>query len=133
MRPDGGSDRVEVDLTRQLLFVYQGGSLTLISHIATGNDEHFCVKGFCRDAYTPTGDFQFQRFVPGWDDSLLGAMYNSMYFTKVDGPFEVAVHGSPDVPLHPASHGCIRVPMHVSERFPTLVHVGEPIYVVKTQ
>ena len=126
LRPDGGPDRVEVDLPHQLLYLYKGGQLGLISHVSTGNGEHFCVDNDCRDAITPVGDWKFQWFVPGWDHGPLGDLYNAVYFTSTG----VAIHGSPSVPLYPASHGCVRIPMHTAEWFPNVVSLGEPVYVV---
>jgi lipoprotein-anchoring transpeptidase ErfK/SrfK len=128
LRSDLGPDRVEVDLVRQLLFVYQGGANTLISHISSGNGQHYCVPEFneCRDAVTPVGDFTFQWYKAGWDHGPLGDLWNAVYFTA-DG---VAVHGSPSVPLYPASHGCVRIPMHTADIFPNIVFLGEPIAVV---
>lgn len=126
LRPDGAPSRVEVDLTTQLLTVYQEGRLVLVSHVSTGSGERFCANGRCRRAVTPAGDFVFGWRVGGWRTSDLGRLYNPVYFTK-DG---IAVHGATSVPLHPASHGCVRIPMHTAGLFPNLVARGTPIHVV---
>jgi lipoprotein-anchoring transpeptidase ErfK/SrfK len=131
LRAGGAPDHVEVDLTRQLLFVYQGGNLVLISHTSTGNGEHFCANGGCMNAVTPAGDFTFLWEVKGNDPSAFGPLYNPVYFHQ-QGPFAFAVHGYNHVPTHPASHGCVRVPMHVADKFQGLVRIGEPIHVVQT-
>lgn len=128
LQPDGGPDRVEIDLARQLLVLYRGGAIGLISHISSGSGEVFCDGGWCRHAITPVGAFTFQRFVPGWDPSPLGLLYNPMYYGS-DASSGIAVHGSPDVPLQPVSHGCVRIPMHTAEWFPNAVSIGMPVYV----
>lgn len=123
--PGGDADRVEIDLTRQLLYVYEGDRLALTSHISSGSEEPYCTgDGHCGDAVTPTGDYDTTWRVHGWRTSDLGRLYNPVYF--VGG---VAVHGYPSVPLYPASHGCVRIPMHTAETFPELVGDGEAVYV----
>lgn len=124
--PNGGDDRVEVDLKRQLLVVYKGGAVRLITHVSTGNNQKFCDRGNCsKKAVTPIGSFRFSWRANGWWQAPLGKLYNPVYFTS-DG---VAVHGSLSVPTYPASHGCVRIPMHIAEYFPSLVQRGDAIYV----
>lgn len=124
MRPEGPGDRVEVDLARQVLFLYDGGGLRLITHVSTGRGEEYCDNGRCGVAVTPTGDYDVYRRIDGWRESPLGRLYNPLYFT---GGW--AIHGAPSVPNHPASHGCVRVPMHIAEYLPGLVVNGEAVYV----
>jgi lipoprotein-anchoring transpeptidase ErfK/SrfK len=125
LAPDGGATRVEVDLTRQVLYVYLDNALRLITHVSTGNNERYCVQGDCQVAETPIGAFRFSWRANGWWSARLGKLYNPVYFTS-DG---VAVHGSLSVPTYPASHGCVRIPMHIAEYFPSLVRRGDPIFV----
>ena len=125
--PNGGGDRIEVDLRTQLLTVYKGGELRLITHVSTGSGESYCVEGDCGNkAITPVGGFKFKWRYPGWRESRLGKLYNPVYFTSRGH----AVHGSTSVPTYPASHGCVRIPMHIAEYFPSLVDTGDPIYVL---
>jgi lipoprotein-anchoring transpeptidase ErfK/SrfK len=127
LMPNGGPDRVEVDLRSQLLFLYKGGELRLVSHVSTGNNETYCVEGSCNNrAVTPVGAFRFSWRYSGWRESRLGKLYNPVYFTSSG----VAVHGSTSVPTYPASHGCVRIPMHIAEYFPSLVRSGDPVYVL---
>jgi peptidoglycan hydrolase-like protein with peptidoglycan-binding domain len=126
MVPDGGGDRVEVDLRRQLLFLYDGGELRLISHVSTGSGERYCVEGDCQVAHTPAGAYRFSWRYSGWRESRLGKLYNPVYFTRSG----IAVHGSQSVPTYPASHGCVRIPMHIAEYFPSLVRQGDAVYVL---
>ncbi len=124
--PDGGADRVEIDLPRQLLFLYKGGDLRLISHISSGNNKRYCAEGGCGTAVTPVGAHRFMWRYPGWRTSRLGKLYNPVYFTGSG----IAIHGSSSVPTYPASHGCVRIPMHIAEYFPGLVARGDAVYVL---
>jgi lipoprotein-anchoring transpeptidase ErfK/SrfK len=120
-----GPDRVEVNLTRQLLTIYRGGAPALISHISSGNNQRYCVRRRrCAMAVTPQGIFAIGRMVRGWETSPLGRMYKSAYFYR-----GFALHGSLSVPLAPASHGCIRVPMHTAAWFQGQLFRGMPVIV----
>ncbi|MEV0628038.1 L,D-transpeptidase family protein [Nonomuraea wenchangensis] len=122
--PKGAANRVEVDLSYQLLTVYRNRRPVLTSHISSGAEVRYCEGGRCGNAITPVGDFRVTSRAPGWTTGRLGSMYNSLYF--VGG---IALHGSTQVPLRPASHGCVRVPMAVSKRLFEIVKVGDPVYV----
>jgi hypothetical protein len=121
----GSGDRVEIDLAKQLLMVYRGGSLVLISHISSGSGKSYCEKGHCGTAITPTGTFKILYGQSGWVTAPLGKLYNPEYFTTAGH----AIHGSLSVPLYPASHGCVRIPMHTAAWFPTLVSKGTPVII----
>jgi N-acetylmuramoyl-L-alanine amidase len=105
----GGGDRVEVDLTRQVLFLVQGGQLTKILSISSG------MPGW----NTPTGTFAVQRKLPYWDKAPLGLLYMPSYFYN-----GYAIHGSWSVPGYPASHGCIRVPVWATPALYNQLYVG---------
>lgn len=122
--PGGGAGRVEIDLNRQVLFLYEGGSLLKVLPVSSGSGERFCSEGYCRKAITPQGAFAIYEQRHGWETSPLGRLYNSQYF---EGGF--AIHGSPSVPAEPASHGCVRIPMSAAEWFPSHVSVGTPVYI----
>ena len=126
LMPDGGAERVEIDLPRQLLFLYKGDELRLISHISSGNRKRYCAEGGCGTAITPVGAHRFMWRYPGWRTSRLGKLYNPVYFTGSG----IAVHGATSVPAYPASHGCVRIPMHIAEYFPGLVTRGDAVYVL---
>ena len=108
----GAGTRVEIDLNRQVLFLWKGGSLARILPISSGNGESYCVKGDCDVAVTPPGSFRIGRKATGLEVAPLGELWWPMYFNG-----GIAIHGSPSVPAYPASHGCIRVPMYAA---PTL-------------
>ncbi|WP_170246717.1 L,D-transpeptidase family protein [Nonomuraea zeae] len=122
--PNGGADRVEINLRDQLLTVFRDRRPVLFSHISTGAEVHYCDNGHCGNAITPVGDFRVTNRAPGWTTGALGSMYNSLYF--VGG---IAMHGSTKVPLQPASHGCVRLPLTTSKRLYEIVKIGEPVYV----
>jgi cell wall hydrolase len=111
----GGGDHVEVDKTRQVLFLVRGGAVASIVPVSTAG-----IAGY----YTPEGRFAVYRKVPGLDLGPLGPLYDPNYFT---GGY--AIHGSPSVPPYPASHGCVRVPMWISKRLYSILTYGEPVYV----
>lgn len=85
---------IEIDLSRQLLFVVDGGRVEWVMDACTG----------ISPGSTPTGVFHVFRQVDGYDHSPLGVLYRPKYFSN-----GVAVHGYPIVPPQPASHGCVRV------------------------
>ncbi|MBO0828423.1 MAG: murein L,D-transpeptidase [Streptosporangiales bacterium] len=130
----GPGDRVEINLTKQILTVYDNDDVVLVSHTSSGTGRYYCdnwkdddtgeTGTSCGIAVTPTGDYRAGRRIAGWRHSKLGYLYNPVYFNG-----GIAVHGEPAVPLYPASHGCVRIPMHTSNIFPRIVGDGERIYV----
>ena len=128
--PDGGADRIEIDIKRQFLAIYRGGELSRILSISSGNNKPYCgvdpdtKKKECDVAVTPGGSFRAQSRITGFRESKLGLLYNPVYFNG-----GIAIHGSPSVPGYPASHGCVRIPMSSSEWFVSEVPEKMPIYV----
>jgi len=125
LKPDGGATRVEIDLGRQVLFLYTNGSLAKILPVSTGTGKRYCDEGKCGIATTPRGSFRIERRITGWRTSDLGRLYNPMYFKG-----GIAIHGFPSVPTSPASHGCVRIPMSSAKTFPSQVPDGTPVFVV---
>ena len=93
-RAQRGGDYIEVDKTRQVLFVVEDGRVAKVVHVSTGATGN-----------TPLGSWQVYRKVPGWD----WVLWYPLYFK---GGF--AIHGYPSVPAYPASHGCVRIPMWIA-------------------
>lgn len=128
--PTPEPNRTEVDITKQVLTLYENYQVKLITTVSTGSGENYCyvprggTTRVCEDAITPAGKFAFYEFRAGWDPSPLGRLYNPFYFNR-----GIAVHGLEEVPPYPASHGCVRIPMHIAEYFHTLVNVGDAVYV----
>lgn len=133
---------VEIYLPEQVMIVFKGSEVMLVTHVSTGSNELWCEevtidpgeegntspdqikKGICGDAVTPPGIFYFYNRRQGMRESKLGTMYNPVYFN-----YGIAVHGAILVPLEPASHGCVRIPMSVARYFPALVAYGDRVYV----
>ena len=104
-RPE--ADRVEVDLSRQVLYLVEDHQVSLILPVSSGNEGTYLTqRGNTATARTPEGVYRFQRRISGMREAFLGKMWNPFYY--VGG---YAIHGSPSVPNYPASHGCIRVMM----------------------
>ncbi len=125
MLAEGGADRVEIDLKRQVLLLFQRGELARVLSVSTGNGKRYCVEGQCARAVTPGGSFRVTRKINGLRVSRLGKLYNPLYFNG-----GIAIHGSPSVPGSPASHGCVRIPMSASKWFYDAVAIGTPVYVL---
>jgi peptidoglycan hydrolase-like protein with peptidoglycan-binding domain len=123
--PAGGAMRVEVDVPHQVLFLYIGGTLNRILPVSTGSGLHYCEKGDCGTAVTPSGSYRVFLKRLGLDVSPLGQLYNPLYFNG-----GIAIHGEPAVPNYPASHGCVRIPMNSSLWFFNTVPYGTPVYVI---
>ena len=128
------SDRVEVDMTRQLLFVIRESDVAAIVPISTGNGEKYWSEnggdgsggGYVK-ATTPKGTFTLFRHIPGWRINYLGGLYKPWYFT----PY-YAIHGSKSVPARPASHGCVRIPTWESNHLDDFLEIGLPVHIWET-
>ncbi len=125
LMPGGGATRVEIDLVRQVLFLYTGGTLNKVLPVSTGTGKRYCDEGKCGIAVTPRGSYRVERRISGWRKSDLGRLYNPLYFNG-----GIAIHGFPSVPPRPASHGCVRIPMGSADSFPALVPDGTPVFVI---
>lgn len=89
-----GSNGVEIDLARQLLFVVQNGQVVWAFNTSTGTSS----------TPTPPGQFTVSREIDGYRRSDLGLLYRPRYFNG-----GIAIHGSNSIPAYPASHGCTRL------------------------
>jgi N-acetylmuramoyl-L-alanine amidase len=105
----GGADHIEIDKTRQVLFLVRGGQVVLVVATSTGATGN-----------TPLGEFHVYRKVSGYD----WVLYYPSYFI---GGF--AVHGYPDVPPYPASHGCARIPMWIAQTIYSQIAYGSAVYI----
>ena len=127
MLPGGSPTRIEIDVARQVLFHWVGGSLARILPVSTGNNEYYCVDGECSVAVTPGGSFRIGRKAAGLEVAPLGELWWPMYFNG-----GIAIHGSPSVPAYPASHGCIRIPMYAAPTFFDEVPAGTRVHVLNS-
>ncbi len=101
--------RIEIDLTRQVLFYIEDGTVTRIYPVSSGRSGRL----------TPTGSYSVVRKIPGWRESYLGFLYKPAYFY---GGY--AVHGSHSVPTYPASSGCVRVSTWTMDVLYPLLPIG---------
>jgi len=132
LHPTAEPNRTEIDVTKQVITLYENYQVRLITTTSTASGEEFCyntpkrapTQRICEVATTPSGRFAFYFFYDGWQDGDLGELYNPYYFFKGR-----AIHGYDEVPTEPASHGCSRIPMHIATYFHTLVHEGDAVYV----
>jgi N-acetylmuramoyl-L-alanine amidase len=104
-RLDDPGRHVEVDQSRQVLLLVEGGEVAAILHVSTG------AGGATRD-----GSFRVYRKLAGYSPNRL---YYPSYFDGLR-----AIHGWPEVPPYPASHGCVRVPMWSATWIHRLVPLG---------
>jgi peptidoglycan hydrolase-like protein with peptidoglycan-binding domain len=100
---------VEVDKTRQVLFLVRDGKVVLISHVSTGATGN-----------TPPGLWHVYSKVAGWS----WVLWYPSYFLR-----GFAIHGYPDVPPYPASHGCVRIPMWLAPRIFPEIPINSAVYV----
>ena len=122
---EGGPFHIEVDMVRQVLFIVgDGGIVSRILPVSTGNNKEFDTSEGTLTAVTPRGRFKVSRKIPGWRKSELGLMYYPSYI--VGG---IAIHGSKSVPAYPASHGCIRIPMYAAAEFSEITPIGTLVIV----
>jgi hypothetical protein len=104
-----GGDHVEVDKTRQVLFLVRDGKVVLTTHVSTGATGN-----------TPLGLWHVYAKRTGWD----WVLWYPSYFLR-----GFAIHGYPEVPAYPASHGCVRVPMWLATRLFEQIPMGGAVYV----
>ncbi|HZS06828.1 MAG TPA: L,D-transpeptidase family protein [Blastocatellia bacterium] len=122
---ESGYPHIEVDLSRQVLFVVDCcGAILRILPVSSGSGEWFTEGGRTRQAVTPTGRFKITRKIAELHKSPLGLLYYPSYF--YDG---IAIHGNPAVPTRPASHGCVRIPMFAAKEFFEMATVGMVVIV----
>jgi hypothetical protein len=101
---------IEIDQTRQLLYVVARRKVKWILHASTG------ARGATRD-----GSFRVTRKLAGYSGNRL---YYPSYFDGLR-----AIHGWPEVPTYPASHGCSRVPMWAATWIFGFADIGTRVYV----
>ena len=105
LRYPGPADRIEVDLTRQVLYVVKAGRLLRILPVSSGDGQSYIQRdGQVARALTPVGQYRITRRLAGPERAFLGTLYDPQYFYR-----GWAIHGSDSVPAGPASHGCVRI------------------------
>jgi lipoprotein-anchoring transpeptidase ErfK/SrfK len=87
---------IEVDQTKQVLYMVKGGKVKSILHVSTG-----------AGAATRDGVWHVYRKLAGTSG---GGLYYPSYFDGLR-----ALHGWSSVPTYNASHGCVRLPMWTAQ------------------
>jgi hypothetical protein len=103
-------NHIEVDQTRQVIFVVRRGRVRWILHTSTG------AGGITRD-----GSWSVHRKLAGTSG---GGLYYPSYFDGLR-----AIHGWSSVPTYPASHGCARVPMWSAQWIYSQTVIGTKVLV----
>jgi hypothetical protein len=127
LRRKGNGPRIEVDITKQVLYLIEDRRVVRIVDISSGGGLQSYADGSQHDASTPTGHFHIFQYIPGWYESSVGPMYESHFFAT-----RIAIHGSMAVPPYPASHGCVRVTVSGMDRLLPELSVGMPVSVYRT-
>ncbi|MFP5219641.1 MAG: L,D-transpeptidase family protein [Actinomycetes bacterium] len=124
LRASAPSNRVEVDLTKQVLYVVKGGAIRRILPVSSGNGASYRQKNGARArSLTPTGWYKIERRIVGERHADLGTLYDPQYFYR-----GWAIHGSNSVPAYPASHGCVRVTRADAKWLLREINVGTSVY-----
>jgi N-acetylmuramoyl-L-alanine amidase len=110
VKPGTGEDRLEADLTRQILMMIRDEQVVMVLHVSTGKHG------------TPTGGWHLRSKNRGWVECSLGPIYSPCYFMPKN-----AIHGYPSVPTYPASHGCIRTPIWLQDVLFRHLSIGMPV------
>jgi len=121
----GQPDRIEVDLSRQILYLILDGEVAQILPVSSGGGYVYeRYDGSMVYAATPRGSFRLFRYQPGWTDTYLGGIYNAWSFTSA-----YAIHGSRSVPAWPVSHGCVRVPTWDADWLSSRLWIGLDVHI----
>jgi peptidoglycan hydrolase-like protein with peptidoglycan-binding domain len=136
-----------VYLPSQLMIVWNGPQIEVITHVSTGSGKEWCerpknvppwpgattttnavagdkLQKICGKSITPGGIFRVYRKTFGKSEIPLGTVYDPVFFNK-----GVAIHGFGDVPNYPESHGCVRVPLHIGTRLSKFLLKGDNVFV----
>lgn len=124
----GGNARVEVDLARRTLEVFDGDTSVLRSEIAVGTPENPTPSGF----FYVTDAVQLADPGGPWGPFALGLSARSDTITEFNGGDGIiGIHGTnrPRSIGEAASLGCVRLPNDVVVQLADLVPVGTPVLI----
>jgi L,D-transpeptidase catalytic domain/Putative peptidoglycan binding domain len=105
---------LEIDLTRQVLLVVEGGVVRRVVHASTGAQPP-----------TPQGRFSVvRRLRRSWSRRYHVWLQYALYFQR-----GFAIHAFPIVPDQPASHGCVRIPVEDARFVFDAALLGTPVLI----
>jgi hypothetical protein len=128
---DIGSSYVEIDISAQHLWIYQGGNVVLSTDVVTGN--------VWRGKSTPTGTYYI--FSKQRDKILRGPDYDGTEYASLVAywmPFNrgIGLHDAPwratfggTIYLKNGSHGCVNMPPEAAKAAFFQVNIGFPVVV----
>jgi hypothetical protein len=145
--PSASKRHVHISLPAQVMIVWNGPEIEVISHVSTGSGREWCTQPknvppwpgattttnpvagerpqkICGKSITPGGVFRVYRKNFGQWEIPLGTVFDPVFFNK-----GIAIHGFSEVPRDPASHGCVRVPLHIGARLSKLLQKEDAIFV----
>ncbi len=111
----GPPNRIEVDITRQILIKVRGGKVIGVLPVSTGSRGN-----------TPVGVHNIRWKAPSTTTWLgPGILYRTLTFWEKS----FAIHGWKSVPAYPASAGCVRIPIWAADWLYDRSPVGETVIV----
>ena len=125
-KPQGGNKWIEVDLSAQWMYAYEGDVLVFDAPVTTGKDGY----------NTPTGDYTIYTKIPlqtmdGVEDGVPWVVPNVPHVMYFNGG--VAFHGTYWHNLFGSgtriSHGCVNLPLGDAEWLYSWARIGTPVNV----
>jgi peptidoglycan hydrolase-like protein with peptidoglycan-binding domain len=129
--PQSGADSgrlIEVDKSRQLLLLVDGGQVVWAFNAASGTEqEYWHPTDGLQVADTPVGRHEILFALDELEDGKMGLLYRPRYFHGD----AIAVHGDDVVPPAPVSHGCVRISRQAMDMVwdEDLAPIGSPVLV----
>lgn len=112
-RYHSGGTRVEVSLSKQVVYLIRGSRVERTIAISSG------ASGY----RTPSGRFSvFRKERMSWSKPYSVWLPWASYFTG-----GIAFHSYDPVPVYPASHGCVRVPPPFAKELYDFAALGTPV------
>ena len=132
-----GESYVEIDLTRQKVWVYVDGNLEIETDCVTGciNNGHETPTGIFTLTYKtkdkilrgeklPSGEYEYESHVDYWMPFNGGIGLHDASWRDTFGG---------DIYINNGSHGCINLPIKEAEKLYSIINSDMPIIVYKSE